>query len=93
MGIKMDSKEFIVFRKIINKTQKEMAQLVGTSVKAVHSYEQGWRKVPAHVERQMYFLLARKMDTKVKKCWTINKCPKEKKVKCPAFKFNSGNLC
>jgi DNA-binding XRE family transcriptional regulator len=42
----MDSKEFIYFRKKLNKTQKQMAQLLGTSIKAIHSYEQGWRTVP-----------------------------------------------
>ena len=51
----MDSKEFSRFRKRLNKTQKQMAQLLGVSIKAVHSYEQGWRSVPAHVERQMFF--------------------------------------
>ena len=51
----MDSKEFCYIRKKLNKTQKQMAQLLGTSVKAVHSYEQGWRKVPAYVERQIFF--------------------------------------
>ena len=51
----MDSKEFKKWRKKLNKTQKEIAQLLGLSVKAVHSYEQGWRNIPAHVERQMFF--------------------------------------
>jgi hypothetical protein len=37
-----------------------MAQLLGTSIKAIHSYEQGWRTIPVHVERQLYFLLTRK---------------------------------
>ncbi|MGB5991268.1 MAG: helix-turn-helix transcriptional regulator, partial [Desulfobacterales bacterium] len=37
----MDSKEFKKWREKLNKTQKEIAQLLGVSVKAVHSYEQG----------------------------------------------------
>ncbi|MFC1516563.1 helix-turn-helix domain-containing protein, partial [Thermodesulfobacteriota bacterium] len=56
----MDNKEFAYFRKKLNKTQKQMAQLLGTSLKAVHSYEQGWRSIPANVERQMFFLVANK---------------------------------
>ena len=56
----MDSKEFVKHRKNLNKTQKEMAQLLGVSIKAIHSYEQGWRTVPPHAERQMFFLVARK---------------------------------
>ena len=47
----MDDKEFLRARKILEKTQKELAELLGSSIKAVHSYEQGWRTVPAHVER------------------------------------------
>jgi DNA-binding XRE family transcriptional regulator len=35
----MDSKEFSYIRQKLNKTQKQMAQLLGTSAKAVHSYE------------------------------------------------------
>jgi len=56
----MDSEEFAIFRKKLSKTQKQMASLLGVSIKAIHSYEQGWRSVPPHVERQMFFLMARK---------------------------------
>ena len=45
-----------------SKVQDEIAQLLGKSVKAVHSYEQGWRSIPPDVERQMLFLLARVFD-------------------------------
>jgi len=91
----MDKKEFSHFRKKLNKTQKQMAQLLGTSIKAVHSYEQGWRSVPAHVERQMFFLVSNmRGTTKARKpCWTIMECPPEKKKQCPAWEFNSGKLC
>jgi len=33
----MESSEFVALRKKLNKTQKQMAQLLGKSVKAVHS--------------------------------------------------------
>ena len=55
----MDNKEFICIRKKLNKTQKQMALLLGTSIKAIHSYEQGWRTVPPSAERQMFFLVSR----------------------------------
>ena len=42
---------FIRLRKILQKTQPEMASLLGVSVRAIRSYEQGWRPVPVHVER------------------------------------------
>jgi DNA-binding XRE family transcriptional regulator len=91
----MDSCEFILFRKKLNKTQVQMAQLLGKSVKAVHSYEQGWRSIPPDVERQMLFLLARQYDgdNKRKPCWTVNKCPTERKKQCPAWEFKAGKEC
>lgn len=74
----MDSKEFSHIRNRLSKTQKQMAQLLGTSEKAVQGYEQGWRNVPAHVERQLLFLLSRiEEKTGRKPCWTIKKCPVE----------------
>ena len=42
----MQSEEFVLIRKKLNKTQRELAELLGVSIKAVHSYEQGWRTVP-----------------------------------------------
>lgn len=92
----MDSKEFFRARKILEKTQKQLAELLGTSIKAIHSYEQGWRSVPVHVERQMFFLLTRKRGKKnkgPKLCWVIKKCPPDRKKQCPAWEFQAGRLC
>jgi DNA-binding XRE family transcriptional regulator len=91
----MVTKEFKKLRKKLNKTQKEIAQLLGVSIKAVHSYEHGWRNIPVHVERQMFFLISRvKGNQKDRKpCWVIKKCPPETKKQCPAWEFRSGKLC
>lgn len=91
----MDKKEFSLFRKKLDKTQKEMSHLLGTSLKAIHSYEQGWRNVPAHVERQLFFLLSRSKAAKVKHkpCWTIKNCPSKLKRQCPAWEYKAGKLC
>jgi DNA-binding XRE family transcriptional regulator len=91
----MDSKEFSSFRKVLGKTQKQMAQLLGTSVKAVHSYEQGWRRIPPHVERQIFFLISRSKgrNKQQKPCWVIKKCPAKRKTNCPAWEFHAGTLC
>ena len=91
----MERTEFKDLRKKLKKTQAQMAQLLGVSLKAVHSYEQGWRKVPAAVERQMYFLTV-KQNTKagkVKACWQIKNCSPEQKTRCPAWEFGAGELC
>ena len=91
----MDSKEFLSIRKRLKKTQKEMAQLLGTSIKAIHSYEQGWRSVPVHAERQAYFLLSRmnSIADEREPCWVMKKCPPERKKQCPAWEFQEGKLC
>ena len=91
----MEPKEFKKFRTRLKKTQAQMAQLLGVSLKAVHSYEQGWRKVPAAVERQMYFLTVKHSTKtgKVKACWQIKNCSPEQKTKCPAWEFGAGELC
>ena len=91
----MDNKEFVHTRKRLSKTQKQMAGLLGTSLKAVQSYEQGWRTIPAHAERQIYFLLSMKGEKKgnQRPCWVIKKCPAGRKTECPAWEFQSGRLC
>ncbi len=91
----MKRSEFIAARKRLDKTQKKMAELLGVSIKAIHSYEQGWRKVPTHVERQIFFLLSRMAvrETAIKPCWVIKKCPPDLKLKCPAWEFQAGKLC
>ena len=91
----MEREEFKRLRKLLKKTQAQMAQLLGVSLKAVHSYEQGWRKVPGAVERQMYFLTVKQHTKtgKVRSCWQIKNCSPEQKTKCPAWEFGAGELC
>ena len=91
----MNKYEFKKYRKKLKKTQKQMAELLGTSLKAIHSYEQGWRTVPVHVERQFFFLLSRlRQKSKTNKpCWTIKKCAPERRHQCPAWEFSVGDLC
>lgn len=91
----MDNKEFKHLRLKLNKTQRELALMLGISLKAIRSYEQGWRKIPAHAERQLYLLVSLKIaaDKKQKPCWVIKNCPFHRKKQCPAWEFQSGNLC
>ncbi len=72
-----------------------MAILLGTSTKAIHSYEQGWRSIPPHAERQIFFLVSRLNHNgkKPKMCWTTLKCPAKIKEQCPAWEFRLGQLC
>jgi DNA-binding transcriptional regulator YdaS (Cro superfamily) len=91
----MESKEFIDLRKNLNKTQQKMAQLMGISVKAVRSYEQGWRTIPAHAARQIMFLTAQKHEALAPRepCWIVKNCPDDMKTECPAWEFQAGTLC
>lgn len=91
----MNNKEFKYLRKELNKTQNELALLLGTSIKAIRSYEQGWRNIPVHAERQLYLLISKKREAekKQKPCWIIKKCPAKVKKHCPAWEFRAGNLC
>jgi hypothetical protein len=72
-----------------------MAQLLGTSLKAIHSYEQGWRSVPPSAERQMFFLVSKIAENRKRRkpCWAIKKCSPNQKAHCPAWEFKAGNLC
>lgn len=91
----MEKEEFSEIRGRLGKTQTKMAQVLGTSLKSVKSFEQGLRKIPAHIERQMLFLLA-SMDVQNKgnrPCWKVRECPLENRRNCPAWEFQIGHLC
>ncbi|MFH1757729.1 MAG: helix-turn-helix transcriptional regulator [Pseudomonadota bacterium] len=91
----MDTKEIQAFRQRLGKTQKQMSQLLGISLRAIQSFEQGWRKVPVHIERQMFFLVAMKnrSDENTQACWEIRGCPPPTREACPAWEFPAGHIC
>ena len=91
----MDAKEFQSLRQRLQKTQKEMSQLLGTSLRGVQSFEQGWRRIPVHIERQVLFLwaLKKKADRDLRPCWQIRGCPPQTCQNCPAWEFNAGHFC
>lgn len=90
----MDQAQFSRARAELGKTQAQMAELLQTSLKAVQSYEQGWRTVPAHAEKQVLFLLALKAgDAKREECWTALRCPPERRRRCPAWELKAGRFC
>ena len=91
----MKKEEFTAIREKINKTQKELGQLLGLSIKAIQSYEQGWREIPVYVERHLFYLLyiSQRSKSEKKFCWEIRKCPPEQKKACPAWEFGIGHLC
>jgi DNA-binding XRE family transcriptional regulator len=94
-GDLMISREFSRIRHHLEKTQIQMAQLLGVSCKAVQSFEQGWRKIPVHIERQALFLLALKSANNRgrKPCWAIKECSTDARNCCPAWEFKAGQMC
>ncbi len=91
----MDNQEFQTFRRKLQKTQKQLSELLGISLKAIQSFEQGWRKVPVHIERQIFFLLTlkNKRANDDRPCWKIRTCSMATRRGCPAWEFEAGSLC
>jgi DNA-binding XRE family transcriptional regulator len=91
----VEKDSFVLIRKKMNRTQKQLSELLGVSLKAIHSYEQGWRKIPLHIERQLWFLIYQKKykgkNKKAQSCWERKSC--EMKDECPAFEFQCGDMC
>jgi hypothetical protein len=92
-GFCMDQRQFSEIRRYLGKSQSHMARLLGTSLKSVQSFEQGWRNIPTHAERQILFFLTMKNSNGKHPCWETKNCPKERKEHCPAWEFHSGHLC
>jgi DNA-binding XRE family transcriptional regulator len=82
-------------RQALGKTQGEMARLLSVSTRAIQSYEQGWRPVPAHVRKMALFLLCvnRRHKGRVVPCWQIRKCSPRDRAACPAYQLREGELC
>jgi DNA-binding XRE family transcriptional regulator len=91
----VDNKGFIRARHFLGKTQVQLAQLLSVSPKAIQSFEQGWRNIPIHTERQLLFLLFQKKNEGVRNrvCWVTRKCPIQTRRNCPAWEFKVGNMC
>jgi hypothetical protein len=91
----VDRGDFIQTRRCLGKTQVQLAGLLGVSPKAVQSFEQGWRQVPAHVERQLLFLLylTQRPDEDLEPCWERKGCEQGAREKCLAWEFQAANLC
>jgi transcriptional regulator with XRE-family HTH domain len=95
-GGRMDGAAFAHLRSSLGKSQRELAELLGISLKAVESYEQGWRNVPAHVERILYFLLFKLNEDEIgaeEPCWKSKDCPEDLRSKCVAYVAKEGSFC
>ncbi len=92
----LDPSDLQEVRKALGKSQAELAELLGVSTRAVQSYEQGWRPVPAHVQRVaslLLFLDWRERGGRVKPCWDIRRCSDDVRSKCTVGQLAAGDLC
>ena len=91
----MDSKIFSQIRHHLGKTQNELAELLCVSPKAIQSFEQGWRKIPASAERQLLMLLSMEQASKenVRPCWEIISCPLEWRENCFVWEHKEKRFC
>ena len=92
----MDKTNFSDIRRKLGLTQQRLAQMMGISIKAVQSFEQGWRLIPAYVERQMLYLQALhsgSRDGNKMPCWEYFDCPPEARRECPAYQLQGSAMC
>ncbi|MFC2018601.1 helix-turn-helix domain-containing protein [Chloroflexota bacterium] len=91
----MDSKEFSQIRHYLGKTQNQLARILCVSPKAIQSFEQGWRNIPASAERQLLFLLSleKSLDANARHCWEIRDCPDQWRENCIAWELGGGHFC
>lgn len=82
-------------RDILKRTQEQLGNALNLSVKAIQSYEQGWRAVPVRVMIQLLVLLAlhKKQAKKTSPCWEIRNCPENKRKQCPSYTIGKGQFC
>ena len=91
----MQSEEFIKIRHVLGKSQNQLAQLLCLSSKTIQSFEQGWRNIPIHVEREMLLLLSLKTRSEgsSRVCWNIKNCPDDWRDNCIVWELKAGHLC
>ena len=92
----MDNKEFSQIRHVLSRTQNQLARLLCVSPKAIQSFEQGWRRIPTYIEREILLLLSLKKmssDKIIKPCWEIKNCPSEWREKCFLWELKAVYFC
>ncbi|MFC2009808.1 helix-turn-helix domain-containing protein [Chloroflexota bacterium] len=91
----MNNIEFSRIRHILGRTQEQMSRLLCVSPKAIQSFEQGWRKIPTHIGREMLLLLALKkpINGELAACWDATDCPEEWKNNCIVWELKVRHFC
>ncbi|HPD16408.1 MAG TPA: helix-turn-helix transcriptional regulator [Planctomycetota bacterium] len=83
-------------REQLGVSQSGLAELLGVSTRAVQSYEQGWRRVPVHVQKAaalLCYLQRRQTLGAPAPCWEVTACQPETRDACPVHQLGAGDLC
>ncbi len=92
----MTARDFQLTRKTLHKSQSELANLMGLSVRTVQSYEQGARIIPAHVQQLLYLMVSRlSRGTRGRRspCWQVRGCDPATKARCVAYLCKAEDIC
>ena len=91
----MKAVEFTSVRNRLEMSQNRLAKVLSTSPRSIQAYEQGWRNIPAHVERMVLYLLYQKLlgPKALSPCWKIKKCPNSWREHCPTWRFRAQGPC
>jgi DNA-binding XRE family transcriptional regulator len=94
-GNLMKPDEFSNYRHFLGQSQSNLADLLGTSLRSVQAYEQGWRDIPPNIERMILYLLYQKQlgQKSVEPCWKNKKCPIRWREKCTVYKYRGRGPC
>ena len=85
-----------VVRQELGLSQAALARLVGFSVRAIQSCEQGWRKPGAALERStLLLLMAHRHENGLAdvRCWETMNCPPARREECITYRSRQGHLC
>ncbi|MEI6499449.1 MAG: helix-turn-helix domain-containing protein [Armatimonadota bacterium] len=94
--VSADRLDLKAIRQELGLSQAQFARLVGFSVRAVQSCEQGWRKPGAALERAALLLLMAQRNPEGLsdlRCWEVMTCPPERRQECITYRTRQGHLC
>ena len=92
----MERDKFSLIRNYLGKSQIQLSELLGVSPRTVQSFDQGQRKIPKNIERQMLLLLALKnmsSGVTIEPCWELTNCPNEWREKCIVWELKTNYFC
>jgi DNA-binding XRE family transcriptional regulator len=92
----MEAVDIKAIREKLGLSQGDLAALVGFSVRAIQSCEQGWRKPSPALEKMLLLLYVAELQGSsfgTERCWEMMGCAPETRDTCVAYRSRQGHLC